>query len=648
MKLKQLLFHLFLLLNGFFLFAQKGNDVLVTINDSIYNVADFERLYNKNIDIILDNSQKDIPTYFDLYKLYKLKLQEAYNEKFDQSAKFEQEYSSYRTQLAEKYFVNEKELDRLLKEAFERNDYEVNASHILFAVDEFASPADTLKAYNKAIEVRNEILKGLSYEDAAIKYSDDLSAKSNKGNLGYFSVFRMVYPFESGAYDTVVGSVSMPVRSNFGYHLIKVLDKRPVSKIKSVAHILVETKNLSNEDAKKKIDELYDKLQKGQNFDDLAFHFSDDIYSRDKGGVIGVYTEGSLDIKGISEVVYNLNYKDAFSKPFLSQYGWHIVRITDIRERPTREELREGFLRRIKADPRSKILEKDLMLHLKEMYHFKMNKEYVLKTAKLLQRKEMINEPEVMVNDETGMVLATYADKNITAKNILDYIYSFPSAYAMVKTDEILIQKAFDDYSLQKLRQQYNKDLEKNFPDFAHTMNEYKEGLIMFDLLEQKIWKSAATDTLAQYAYYNSHKNNYIKPAYFIGEVYAFERKSEANAFQRALIGSYPIKEDDFEVIYKYQGTFNMDDKRLPIKLEMKTLGKKVVKHNKKYYIFKVRDLKEAVLPTYEEVKSKVLSDYQNQFEKDYNKQLLDKASIKINEPVLNLLKIKYTKKNLN
>lgn len=639
---------LLMLLGSVNVFAQGPNEVLVTINDSIYHVSDFERLYNKNIDIVADESQKDVDTYFELYKLYKLKLQDAYREGYHLTEGFRQEYNTYRTELSEKYFINEKELDKLLKEALERNNYEVNASHILFAVDQLASPADTLTSYNRALEIREKLLGGLSFEEAAKNYSDDLSAKTNSGNLGYFSVFKMVYPFESGAYETAVGNISMPVRSNYGYHLIKVIDKRPVSSIKSIAHILIETKHLSEKEAKKKIDEIYDRIQKGQNFDDLAFHFSEDIYSRDKGGLLGVYAEGTFDIKGLSDIVYGLNYKDAVSRPFLSQYGWHIVRITDIRERPEVTELKDNFLRRIKSDQRSKILEKDLIDHLKDMYRFKVDRDNVLKTAKLLNREEMVNDVKVEDTAESQQVLATYADKSITAKNVLEHIYSFPQLYTPVKTDELLVQKAFDFYALQMLKKQYNDDLEKNFPDFAHTMAEYREGLMLFDLLEQKIWKTAANDTLSQQLYYEEHLTDYMKPAYFIGEVYVFEKRSDANSFQRALNGHYPVREEDFRIVYKYQGTFFSDDKRLPENLNMEQLGKKTVHYNKRYYVFKVRDLKEAVLPAYGDIKNKVLSDYQNKYEKEYGDRLLENAEIKVNETVLNQLRTKYNKKSLN
>lgn len=648
MNFKKIPLYLFTIAATNAIYSQKPTDVLVTINDSIYKVADFDRLYNKNIDIITDASQKDVATYFEMYKLYKIKLHKAYNSSANSTGKFDQEFKNYRDQLAEKYFVNEKALEGLLNEAYERAAYEVAASHILIGVDAFSNPADTLKAYNKALEVKKEIENGLSFELAAEKYSDDLSARVNKGNLGYFSVFRMVYPFENAAYNTAVGTISMPIRTNFGYHLIQVNDKRPVGKTKAIAHILVQTNSETDVAAKKKIDEIYDKLLVGQNFDDLAFHFSDDIYTRDNYGLMGLYSDGNMDIKGLSDVVYNLNFKGAFSKPFLSQYGWHIVRVTDIKENLSRESLRENYLRRIKSDDRSKVLEKDLIQHLKEFYQFKVQEKNIDATVKLLDRLNMITQPKVADNMETNKVLATYKEHTITAKQVLEHIYEFPNMYADIKTDDLLVRRAFDTYSLKKLKDQYNRDLCTNFPEFKQALTDYKEGVLLFDLLEEHIWKATAEDTLAQNAYYDLNKDKYTQPTQFVGEVFVFNKKSVANSFQRALNGKYPVNEIDFPTLYKYQGKFLMDDKRLPQNLDLRNLGKKVVAFNDNYYVFLIRDIKESYIPNFDEIKSKVQSDYQNEYEVKYNKGLLNTAKIEVNENVLNQLIQKYHKKTLN
>src|SRR5690554_2428285 len=629
-------------------YTQQPQEVLVTINDSIYNVADFERLYTKNINIIADDSQKDIDTYFELYKTYKLKLQDAYQMELDQTDAFKHEFQTHRKDLAEKYFIDEEKLDSLLEEALERSDYEIKASHILFAVNEFASPADSLKAFNKAMEVRRELENGLAFEKAALEYSDDLSVKNNKGNLGYFGVFRMVYPFESAAYQTDKGEVSLPVRSSFGYHLIKVQDKRPTQNLKTIAHILVETKDENDDQAKKRIDNVYARIKLGERFSDAVLHFSDDESTRDKNGVIGIYREGTIAIDGISDAVYALNEKGTFSRPFFSQHGWHIVTVTDIQEKPSKDDLRAEFLRRIKSDSRSKILENDLIIHLKEQYHFQQNNQNIKEAATLILREELINQPEVERNEQTGIVLATFENQEITAKEVLEHIYAFPKKYAFIKTEEEVFANAFNGYALNKLKQQYDNDLEKNFPDFAQTMQEYKEGMLLFEWLEQKIWQPAANDTIARKEYYEQHKANYSQPAFFIGEVYVFKKRYDAKLYQKLLSSKYQLNEDDFSIVYKYQGRFYLDDKRLPENIDLDKIGDKVLKHNKNYYTFLVRDKRQKEVATYDEVQNNVLSDYQKHLEEAYTARLMENAQISVDEVVLEQLKTKYNKKSLN
>ena len=648
MKLFKRSLQLLLLTLSFQTFAQQSTDVLVTINDSIYQVADFERLYNKNIDIIVDESQKDVGNYFDLYTLYKLRLQNAYNLKLDKSDRINQDITKFRNELAEKYFINESTLNALVEEALERSKFEINASHILIAVDELAQPQDTLAAYNQALKIRDEVLNGLSFEKAAEKYSNDLSAKSNKGNLGYFSVFRMVYPFETGAYNTKVGDISLPVRSNFGYHLIKVNNKRATPKPKNIAHILVETKDINDQQAKKEINDIYKRLELGDPFHDVAFHFSEDITTRDNGGNLGMYNEGNLNIEGISDILYDLNFNGAYSKPFFSQYGWHIVAVTKVNDLPNQTDLKDLFLKRVKNDSRAVLLEKDLIDYLKELYQFKIDQTHLAETVKMLHREEMMNQPKVDSNPETEKVVATYSDKKITSKNILEHIYSFANQYAFLKTDELVINKALNNYSLKKLKEEYDSQLENKFPDFAHTLKEYKEGLMLFDLLEQQIWDKTATDTLALMQYYETHKEKYIQPDHFTGEVYVFKKRYDAKIYHKIIKGRYDVNEDDFPMVYKYQGRFTLDDKRLPPNLDIQTIGNKVIKHNNLFYVFFVRDKKFENIPDYKTIQSKISADYQTEYEKEYNQNLLQKANIKVNQPILDQLKAKYHKKNLN
>ena len=225
---------------------------LITIGDKEISAKEFMDTYEKNnvnTDVI---DKKNVDEYLKLYIDFKLKVAEAEYLKMDTVASFQKELAKYRQQLAKPYFSNDDITDELVKEAYDRMQYDMNAAHILFRCDVNAVPADTLAVYNKAMEVRERILKGEDFGAMAVEFSEDPSARDmeeipgvrrayvgNKGELGYFSAFDMVYPFESGVYDTEVGSVSMPIRSSFGYHIIKVNSKTPALGLIRAAHIFI-------------------------------------------------------------------------------------------------------------------------------------------------------------------------------------------------------------------------------------------------------------------------------------------------------------------------------------------------------------------------------------------------------------------------
>lgn len=171
---------------------------------------------------------------------------------------------------------------------------------------------------------------------------------------------------------------------------------------------------------------------------------------------------------------------------------------------------------------------------------------------------------------------------------------------------------------------------------------------MLFDLLEQQIWDKTANDTLALMKYYETHKEKYIQPDHFTGEVYVFKKRYDAKIYHKIIKGRYDVNEDDFPMVYKYQGRFTLDDKRLPPNLDIQTIGNKVIKHNNLFYVFFVRDKKFENIPDYKTIQSKILADYQTEYEKEYNQNLLQKANIKVNQPILDQLKAKYHKKNLN
>jgi len=227
MSLKQFFFGLFFLVSLASIAQKSSKEVLFTINEKPYYTDEFARVYKKNLDLVKDESQKDLTQYLELFVGYKLKVNKAYKLGLQNNLPYQNELKSYRTQLAKNYFNDTKITQALIEEGYNRLQKEIKASHILILVDENALPADTLKAYKKIEDISKKALAGEDFGALAAQYSEDPSAKENKGDLGYFTAFRMVYPFESAAYNTPKGKVSKIIRTRFGYHIIKVDEIKP-------------------------------------------------------------------------------------------------------------------------------------------------------------------------------------------------------------------------------------------------------------------------------------------------------------------------------------------------------------------------------------------------------------------------------------
>ncbi|MDH5603237.1 MAG: peptidyl-prolyl cis-trans isomerase, partial [Cyclobacteriaceae bacterium] len=254
------------------LFAQ---DILFTIDHKPVYSEEFIHVYRKNNINNKDAfSKKDIDEYLTLFINFKLRVHEAYQQKLDTIISLNNEYESYKEQLRKPYLTDQKVTDALLKEAYDRYKFDIKASHILIRVSPNANPDDTLKAYQKIQDIRNMATSGKSFSDLARQYSEDPGGRENGGELGYFSALQMVYPFETAAYNTSVGEISTPVRTRFGYHLIKIEDKKLSAGKIQVAHIMI--RNIPNQSVdeitstRDKIFSVYDQLKAGYPWDDVC------------------------------------------------------------------------------------------------------------------------------------------------------------------------------------------------------------------------------------------------------------------------------------------------------------------------------------------------------------------------------------------
>ena len=309
------------------LFAQKKDAVLLTVDGQDVTLSEFEAVYKKNNrDEVVD--QEDLAEYLELYINFRLKVREAESLGLDTVKKFIEELKGYQKQLAKPYLTDKGVTKKLIDEAYERSQTDIRASHILLKIGPEALPKDTLEVYNKIMALRKKALKG-DFAAIAKQSSEDPSAKDNGGDLGWFSVLRMVYPFETAAFNTKPGDISMPVRTRFGYHILNVVNRRDAQGEMRAAHIMIKTgKDAIAEDVKNaeaKANEVKDLLDKGQSFEDIAKKYSEDKGSSNKGGELPKFGTGRM-VPAFEEAAYTLKEDGDISAPVLTDYGWHIIK----------------------------------------------------------------------------------------------------------------------------------------------------------------------------------------------------------------------------------------------------------------------------------------------------------------------------------
>lgn len=631
-------------------------EVLFTIDDKPFYTDEFIRVYNKNLDLVKDDSQKDIDVYFDLFLGYKLKVDRAYKIGLQNSLKYQNELQSYRTQLSKNYTSDSKVTKALTEEAYSRSNKEINASHILILVDENASPADTLIAYNKAKSIKEEINKGLSFEDAAAKYSQDPSAKENKGELGYFSTFRMVYPFESAAYNTKKGEISNPTRTRFGYHLIKVNDIRDNQGEVTVAHIMVlDKKDEKGGDASKRtIDEVYQKIQQGEKFEALAQQFSEDKSSSSKGGVLQRFGTGQLSSDEFESVAFGLKTPNEISKPFKSKFGWHIVKLIEKHPLKSFEESKYELENKIKRDDRSKLISSSLNEKLRAKYTVVTDSKMLDKVKKIVtddfyKQAWEVSQETLKANNQK--LLEVNKDSKVSASAFLQYIQEQQKQNIQIKPISKLVDHLYAQFIDKQLNEYYDANLETEFVEFKYVMDEYRDGLLLFDLMEKEIWERSKSDTIGQKQFYLDNISNYNWKNRVQADIFSSSDKSivtKALKFAKKGKDVNYIKENlnvDGKVnIMVQSGLYENDDKIIPKSIQPKKGLSDIVKEGDYYFFLNTKEVLPSQPKDFLEARGKVINDYQQYLESHWVNELKKDVNIKVNDQVLAKIKQQLTK----
>lgn len=628
--------------------AQK-KEVLFTVDTTPYYTDEFVRVYNKNLDLVKDESQKDIDNYLDLYLAYKLKVNKAYKLGLDKEPKYINELKSYRDQLSKNYLTDSKVTEELIREAYDRSLKEVKASHILVLVDENAKPQDTLKAYQKIQSIRERILKGEDFGKLAQELSEDPSAKENKGDLGYFSVFRMVYPFENGAFLTKKGEVSKPVRTRFGYHLIKVNDIRDNRGEITVAHIMInkpQDASKTNE-AFDKIKNIYQKLQQGEKFEDLANQFSDDKTSAQKGGALGRIASGNLNSVAFEDASFSIKNVGDYTAPIETEFGWHIIKLLEKHPVKPFDEVKTDFENRIKRDERSKRIEESMNSKLEKKYKPVVDYKLLNKATELISEEFYQDKFEIPNNiDAFNKTAITIQKKHISGVEFLNYIQAQQNAMQRVKPIEKLKETLVKDFVSSNLNSYYDDNLENEFSEFRYVMDEYKEGLLLFDLMEKEIWQKAQTDTLGLEAFYQKNKDRY-KWNERIDAVVASSVKRDfveqtKKYFEEGKSVDFIKKELNKDAIVNImidEGYYEEGNNGIPKEYKLEKGVSKIYKQGDYYYVILGKEIVSSSQKTLEEARGRAVSDYQQYLEENWLDFLKKEFTYKVNEKTFKKVK---------
>lgn len=650
MKLKQLLFG-FLFFSAFTANAQKNTkEVLFTIDDKPYYTDEFSRVYKKNLDLVKDESQKDLNQYLELFVGYKLKVNRAYKLGLQNNSTYQNELKSYRSQLAKNYFNDTKITQELIEEGYNRLQKEVKVAHILILVDENASPEDTLKAYKKIQDIKHRIDKGENFEELAFQLSEDPSAKENKGDLGYFTAFRMVYPFENAAFTTPRGQVSKIIRTRFGYHVLKVNDIRPNRGEVTVAHIMTlnpKPEDADQDKAKNTINDIYKKINQGEKFEDLAKQFSEDKSSSGKGGVLNKFGSGQLSSEEFENVAFALKNSGDISQPFQSKFGWHIVKLLERHPVRTLDEMKPELETKIGRDERSKKITASLNEKLRKKYKFKKETKEYAAVAKLVTNDYYENKWVYPANAATFTApILKIENTSVSGKSFLDFVEKQQKSGIAVKPINKAVEVLFERFIDEQLSQYYDGNLENEFPEFSFVMEEYRDGLLLFDLMEKEIWERSKNDTIGLKKFYDETKANHVWKKRVEATIYSSTKQDVIKKVQglikkKASVQEIKDKLNTKEVInvMSNSGTFEEGNPVLPKGIKLETGASDIVKDGEYYFITVINKVLPEGIKTLEECKGKLTNEYQQYLEQNWVDNLKKEFNIKVNNDVFEKVK---------
>lgn len=652
-----------------FLLAGKPtkDTTLFNYGNKTVTTKEFYKGFSKNKDKGYVSKASEVDEYLELYKKFKLKVQDAYDQGLDTTEDFKTELATYRKQIAKPYLTDKVVNEQLVNEAYERMKYEVKASHILIVVRPFASPQDTLIALNKIISIRNKIDSGLSFENAAVEFSEDPSAPNNQGSLGYFTAFQMIYEFENYAFNTPVGKISRVFRTEFGYHIVKVFDKRLSKGEISVRQIKIEMNpNPSQEEvleAEAKINEVYKKLQNGEKFVSLVQQYSEDASSVLKNGELPLFSMTSVRYpENFKNTAFSLLKDGDYSSPIQTANGFHILQRISLKPIDSLSKIKGSILNKISRDSRQYRNTLAVYEKAKKMYKFKENKKYNAILLKYIDDALLIGELKEdsvkMKSPESSVSLFALnkAKKTYTVKDFTKWLVEVQKP-SNSKSKSSVIEQYYQAFRLQNIMEFYENDLENTNDTFAALYKEYKEGILLFTLTDKKVWSKSAEDTVGLKNYYNEHSSQYNFKDRYEATIYRCANRTIAESLKKDLENGLTMdsilkknnRSNPLNVSNPMTGKYEQGNNQYANMIFTSGLTNQkylIIEDPKSvggYVVIVVHNFIPAGKKTLNEARGSVMSDYQASLEKEWIQQLLLKYPIVVNQTAYDSIKARMT-----
>lgn len=641
-------FYLAFVLPSLLLGQAAKDQVLFRVNNQPVMVDEFLAVFRKNNPNPNKPTEYEVREYLDLFTKFKMKVASAYAQGLDTMPTYKSELAMYRRQLAQPYLTDKETSEKLLNEAYERLKKEVSASHILIRVSEDATPKDTLEAFNKLVALRNRVIKGEDFGKLAREFSEDPSAKENSGNLGYFSVLRMIYPFENMAYQTEINKISPVFRTQFGYHILKVNDIRDNRGEVRVAHLMIVSRENDSEsariDAKQRILEIHRKATSGEKWDDLVTQFSEDQQSAAMGGELPWFGTGRM-VPEFEAAAFALKENGAISAPVKTPFGYHIIKRLEARPIASFKDSKTELEQKIARDSRSNLNVTSFVAKLKKEYNFVENGKNKTALFKAVDTSLLSGTWRADRVSKFVDPLFTLGGKTFYQNEFSSFLESYQPA-AQQADLMLTIQKIYDQFVEKSVIDFEDSRLEIKYPDFKNLMREYREGILLFELTDREVWSKAIIDTAGLQAFYEKNKNKHLWNTRVDATLYHCLDQKVAQSVRKMAKNKKTTNEQIATTINKtnplnvkiQDGKFEKTAHPVLEQAPWKTGVSAVFPVNNGFSLVKIRQVLPSEPKLLQEIKGLMTSEYQNYLEKTWLESLQATYKITVNEEILKQL----------